>query len=291
MKRAVDRYIESLLRGRRPRPFAPSEDDLAMTRTAIALAAAGPDSHAPDQAFVDGLRRRIAAQQTAEAERSAASAPSHSTPAHSAPQHASSPYSNSSQPTRAVPARRRFLQATAVTAGAAAVGATADHLLTQRSSAPPSAAQGELTPVSGTWQTVAADADLPEGAVKEFDLGSVFGFVQRTSGRVQAVSGICTHQGCRLDLTTPADQLVCPCHGAVFSASGQPVSYPNSTYEAPPLPRLAVRVQAGSIQIYAPAPGSGSGSGTAGGTGTGSGGASGGTGAASGTVPGHYSST
>ena len=238
MKRAVDRYVESLLNRRRPRPFAPSEDDLAVTRTAIALAAAGPDGHGPGTEFVEELRRKIGAQQLAEAPQVAPGITAEVAP----------------KPARAVPARRRFLQATALTAGAAAVGATADHLITQPASRAPSTAEGELTPVKGSWQTVVASADLPEGGVLPFDMGTVVGFVQRTSGRVQAVSGICTHQGCRLDLTTPPKELVCPCHGATFTISGEPLTYPHSTYAAAPLPRLAVRVQEGSIQIYAPAP-------------------------------------
>ena len=246
MKRAVDRYVESLLNRRRPRPFAPSEDDLAVTRTAIALAAAGPDGRGPDPEFVAELRRKITAQQAAEAPRpgSAESAEAQGTTPGMAP-----------KPARAVPARRRFLQATALTAGAAAAGAAADHLVTRPATRPPANAEGELTPVRGSWQTVLASADLPEGGVMPFDLGTVVGFVQRTSGRVQAVSGICTHQGCRLNLATPPKELVCPCHGATFTVSGEPLTYPHSTYAAAPLPRLAVRVQEGSIQIYAPTPG------------------------------------
>jgi cytochrome b6-f complex iron-sulfur subunit len=242
MRSAVDRYVEGLLRRRRPRPFAPSEDDLAVARTAIALAAAGPDRLEPDQEFVARLRRRLAR----EAGRGAAGTVE-------GPARAPEP----ARPSRAVPARRRLLQATALTAGAAVVGAAADHLVAGRPAAPgrPADAQGELKPFTGTWQTVAADADLREGDVLEFDAGNVTGFVRRASGRVQAVSGICTHQGCRLDLASPPDQLVCPCHGATFSVSGQPLAYPAAPdFPMQPLPRLAVRVQDGDIQVYAVAP-------------------------------------
>jgi cytochrome b6-f complex iron-sulfur subunit len=241
MRSAVDRYVENLLRGRRPRPFAPSEDDLAVIRTAISLAAAGPQGAEPDQAFVEGLRRRLA-------ERAASGPPGEVQPA--SPQPAAQP-----RAARTVPARRRLLQATALSAGAAAVGATADHLISRATPAAtghPASAQVELTPVTGTWQTVVADAQLPEGGVLEFDLGTVTGFVQRTSGRVQAVCGVCTHQGCRLDLTTAPVQLVCPCHGATFSCSGQPLAYPRDpSFKLAPLPRLPLRVQEGNIQVYA----------------------------------------
>ena len=216
MRRSIDRYVESLLRGRRPQPFSPTEDDVAMMRTAIDLAAAAPEG--PREAFVEDLRRSLAASGTA------------------APR------------TRRGTARRRFLTATALTATAAA-GVAAGRELT--GSEP---TDSELTPTVGTWQNVAADADLPEGAVLSFDLGTITGFLRRTSGRVQAVSGICTHQGCRLNLTAPRDKLACPCHGATFALTGEPLTHPHSDKPLSALPRLAVRVQQGRIQVYAPAP-------------------------------------
>ncbi|HEV2638750.1 MAG TPA: Rieske (2Fe-2S) protein [Actinocrinis sp.] len=248
MRSAVDRYVESLLRRRRPKPFAPTEDELAVTRTAIALAAAAPDVLEPDPDFVAGLRRQLAARQGGRGAAGTVQAP--------APAAAPEP----ARPARIAPGRRRLLQATALTAGAAAVGATADHLLDRPAPSGPGTrpplVQGQLTPKSGSWQTVAADADLPEGGVLSFDVGDLFGFVQRTSGRVQAVSGICTHQGCKLNLTAPPVELVCPCHGATYQVDGQPVAYPIAPkFPMQPLPRLAVRVQEGNIQVYAVAPG------------------------------------
>ena len=70
------------------------------------------------------------------------------------------------------------------------------------------------------WQTVAASAELPEGAVRPFDLGTVAGFVHRIDGVVRAVSASCTHQGCRLTLDG-ARNLDCPCHTTVFALSGE----------------------------------------------------------------------
>ncbi|MFJ8313607.1 MULTISPECIES: Rieske (2Fe-2S) protein [unclassified Streptomyces] len=229
MKRPIDRYVDSLLRRRRPRPFAPTEEDLAVARIAIDLAATGPDAQHPREAFVEDLRRRLAAQ-AAEPRPAAVPAPA---PAGG----------------RWSPGRRRFLAATAVTASAAA-GAGAGYALTQRASAVP--AEAELTPTTGDWQAVAAVTDLPEGTVLSFDLGSITGFLQRTSGRVQAVSGICTHQGCRLRLTPPKDQLACPCHGGTFTLAGEPLTHPHNNNPLPALPRLPVRVRGNDIQIYAP---------------------------------------
>ncbi|MFC1431732.1 Rieske (2Fe-2S) protein [Streptacidiphilus sp. N1-3] len=236
MKRPIDRYVDSLLRRRRPRPFAPTEEDLAVARTAIALAAAGPEAQHPREAFVEDLRRRLAARAAEEArsaEEIGAAAP---------------PSRPRSVTTRWTMGRRRFLAATAVTASAAA--GAAGYALTQQAPAVP--AEAELTPTRGAWQAVAAVGDLPEGAVLPFDLGTVTGFVRRVSGRVQAVSGSCTHQGCRLQLTAPQDRLACPCHGATFALNGEPLTHPHSSHALAALPRLPVRVQEDSVQIYAP---------------------------------------
>jgi len=174
MRNAVDRYVERLLSRRRPEPFAPSEDDLAIARTALDLLAASPDADGPREDFVAGLRARIAAQDTAP---------------RPAPERAGF---------RRAPERRRVLMATALTATGAAAGVGVDHLLTRQPATGPAATDSAITPVRGTWRSVAATADLPEGAVLSFDLGSMTGFVRRVSGRVQAISAIGTHQGCRL---------------------------------------------------------------------------------------------
>lgn len=227
MKRPIDRYVDSLLRRRRPKGFAPSEDDIAVARAAIDLSAAAPDAQRPRDAFVEELRRRIADQQ------------------------------NDPQPAPAAPigyrarGRRLFLAAGALTATSVAALVAVDSAVTQSASQKP---EPELTPTVGTWQTVAGAADLPEGTVLPFDLGAVTGFLRRVSGRVQAVSGICTHQGCRLHLDSPRDQLACPCHGATFTLDGAPLTRPHPGGPLPALPRLPVRVNDGQIQVYAPTP-------------------------------------
>jgi nitrite reductase/ring-hydroxylating ferredoxin subunit len=232
MRRAVDRYVDSLLRrrGRRPRPFAASEDDVAVARVAITLLAARSDTAEPRQRFVEDLRGRLEkkdADTGATVRRGGVGW---------------------------LLDRRRLLQATAATvAVAASAGAVADHLVTGGADgAPGDGNHGELSPTIGQWQTVADSTSLPDGAAQPFDLGSVAGFVQRTGGRLRAVSGICTHQGCRLSLDAPGDRLVCPCHGATFGLDGQPRTSPGSAHGLPALPRLAVRDYHGGVQIFAP---------------------------------------
>jgi nitrite reductase/ring-hydroxylating ferredoxin subunit len=218
--RRLRRYLDDLLRGRRPRPFPADADEAADVRAAIVLRAARPGSGAPDERFVTDLHRQLAAQlDTGEA------------------------------PAVSRPSRRRVVQAASIAAAAVAgtaAGAAADHVVTA-----PAAGGATLTPNTGTWHTVAASTDLTDGTVVGFDLGSVNGFVGRDGGRLTAVSGTCTHLGCRLTLDQPTQRLRCPCHNAAFAVTGQLIHHQLRT-APPPLPRLAVREADGAVQIFAP---------------------------------------
>jgi len=60
--RGLRRYIDDLLRGRRPKPFRPDDFEAAQIRTAIELQAARLGGDAPRQEFLTDLRHRLAAQ-------------------------------------------------------------------------------------------------------------------------------------------------------------------------------------------------------------------------------------
>ena len=108
-----------------------------------------------------------------------------------------------------------------------------------------------MQPSAGSWQVVASSADVPTGVMHPFDVDSVVGFVRRVNGQPEAISGVCTHQGCRLWFDGSLDQLRCPCHSTSFSPTGQVLSHMLPT--APePLPRLEVREQDGHIEVFAP---------------------------------------
>lgn len=234
MGRDADRFVDDLLRGRRPEAFTPTEEELAEIRAAIALAAARPDADRPRDAFVAELRERVAAQNAASQD-DRAPAPGRPRP-------------------RLTPARRRFLRAGAVAASAFTVGFVTDHCLGAGPSGGAVATEdGDITSTEGVWHTVAAGAELPEGSTRDFDLGAVVGFVHRASGRLRAVSGICTHQACRLTLDDARTTLVCPCHGATFAPTGAPLHNFRTHDPLPPLPRLPVREHDGLIQVYGPA--------------------------------------
>jgi cytochrome b6-f complex iron-sulfur subunit len=223
--RRLRRYVEDLLRGRRPRPFPADGHEAAEVRAAIALRAARPGSGAPDEDFVAGLQRRLATEFG-----SAAPSP--------AP-----------RPTT----RRRVVQVASVAAASAAVGgaggAALDHALTGTGTDASPAVT--LRPNSGTWHTVAASADLTEGTVLAFDAGTLNGFVQRAGGQLSAVSGVCTHLGCRLRLDAAARELDCPCHNAAFALSGELRRHQLPTAPAP-LPHIGVRDMDGAVQVFLP---------------------------------------
>jgi Rieske Fe-S protein len=222
--RGLRRYVDDLLRGRRPKPFVADDFEAAQIRTAIELRAARPDGgDAPSQEFLTDLHRRLAEQM------------------------------NGAQPEPAPKqssTRRQVIVGTSAAAAAAVAAVSIDRAVMGNPAEGPAVA-GELTPNDGNWRRVAASSDVPDGVMHPFDLGSVSGFVRRVDGKPQAVSGVCTHQGCRLWFDAPDDTLRCPCHTTSFSPSGQVV-----THQLPiapkPLPALMVREVNGVIEVFAP---------------------------------------
>ena len=224
--RGLRRYIDDLLRGRRPKPFAPDDFEAAQIRTAIELRAARPEGDAPRQEFLDELHARLAQQMTG--------APPEVPPM-----------------SKRNTTRRQVIVGTSAAAAAAVTAVSVDRLVVGGQAEAP-AASGQLTPNDGRWMRVAASSEVPDGAVHPFDLGSVNGFVRRVNGKLEAVSGVCTHQGCRLWFDASDDRLRCPCHTTSFAPSGQVL-----THQLPiapkPLPTLMVREVDGAIEVFAPA--------------------------------------
>jgi cytochrome b6-f complex iron-sulfur subunit len=225
------RYVDDLLRGRRPKPFHPDDFEAAQIRTAIDLQAARLGADAPRQEFLSDLHRRPAAQMEG-----------------TQPPIASVSWLGAS--------RRQVMVGISAAAAAVVAAVTADRLLLrgQQTSAGDhtTASGGDMVPNDGSWQPVAASSDVvADGVMHPFEQGALIGFVRRVDGRLEAVSGICTHQGCRLWFDKPADQLRCPCHSTSFSPSGQLLAHQLSI--APkPLPQLEVREVNGAIEVFAP---------------------------------------
>jgi Rieske Fe-S protein len=223
--RGFRRYVDDLLRGRRPRPFFPDDFEAAQIRTAIDLKAARLGGDAPSQEFLADLRGRLAEQMAGG---------SGTTPKTSA-------------------TRRQVIVGTSAAAAAAAAALSADRLFFGSRNAGGVADGGELVPSDGSWQVVASSADVIDGEMRPFQVGPLIGFVRRINGRVEAISGVCTHQGCRLWFDKPDDTLRCPCHTTSFTPTGQ-VRAHQLPVAPKPLPRLAVREVNGSVEVLAPTP-------------------------------------
>lgn len=224
--RTVRGFVEDLLRGRRTRPARPDEFEAAQMAAAIELRAARTGSDAPSEEFVADLHRRLA-EETAD------------------PHPPARPMFGT---------RRQVVVGTGVAAASAAAGIVVGRNLLGTTSSvpqPDTTAQGTLEPNGGTWRPVGSTTDLPAGGALAFDLGSVSGFVHRRGGGVHAVSGVCTHQGCRLWLDAPDGRLRCPCHSTSFSLTGQTLTH-QLPVAPPPLPLIEVRENNGVIEVLAP---------------------------------------
>lgn len=230
-RRELRRYIDDLLAGRQPKGFHPDDFEAAQLRTAIDLTAARDDAAEPRPEFVSGLKARLAAEMSSEP---------------GAVDDVASPAKTGLSATR-----RQVIVGTTAAATAAVAAVSVDRLVLRPTTNEQQVADADMVPTDGSWQAVASSSEVSEGTMHAFDLGSVNGFVRRVNGRVEAVSGVCTHQGCKLWFDQNVDQLRCPCHSTSFSPAGMVVTH--ALPIAPkPLPHFEVREQGGVVEVLAP---------------------------------------
>ncbi len=209
--RRVRRFVDALLRDRRPPRFEAHPDDARLLQVAASLRGARTATDLPTAEFVSGLEDQLREQLEPAPGR------------------------------RREPTRRGFLIGGGI-AAAAAAGVAVD-LGVRRTDQ--DRAQGELVPVAGSWRPVATLADLAGGRPLRFTAGSVEGvLVAHRDGSVHALSAVCTHMGCLLEAR--ADSLRCPCHGASFDLQGASV---DREYLTTPLPRLRSRVVGDRVEV------------------------------------------
>jgi nitrite reductase/ring-hydroxylating ferredoxin subunit len=211
--RRVSRWVDDLLHDRSPRRFGGAEEDAEVLAAAIELQSASPSAGLPDPQFIESLRQRIARETQGE-----------------------------------VPMSTRVSRRTLLAGGGLAVATAAAGVVIGDRLASPSTAQKELLPIGATWTAVAHLSDLPEGTARTFDTGSVRGFVANRGGAIVALSGVCTHLGCVLQLNATARRLDCPCHNAAFGFDGT-VLFKHMPDALPPLPKLESRVRDGQIEV------------------------------------------
>jgi nitrite reductase/ring-hydroxylating ferredoxin subunit len=223
--RRVTAFVESLRRDRRPKPFTPEAGDVEAMRAAIELNNANPAGATPRSEFVDELHRRLAGVLDEQG-------------------------GNVDVITDRLSRRSVIggIGAAAAAVAAAAVGGAVVERELNRPKSPSVAASGELVPDEGTWQPVLAATELADGQVARFSTTSTVGFLVNDNGRLSAISGVCTHQGCLLRHNEAAGRLDCPCHRASFSLQGDVLRHQFSQ-PLPALPHLQVREANGQIEI------------------------------------------
>lgn len=214
----LDKYVEDLLQDRKPeRTPLPDEDALRARQTAAMLRAAKPGAGLPTKEFLERMQGSIGGWVEAQ----------------------------SAQPQPSVrPSRRALLFSGAAGIAAGVLAAVGIERLNKQPVPPP----GQALVTSGSWKTVKAVSELPEGTPVAFRSGAIEGFLIRRGQDVKGLSAVCTHMGCVLNYSKFRNQFECPCHGATFQTNGQPTDQ----YETPlpALPSLSVRVQRGQVEVY-----------------------------------------
>lgn len=84
-------------------------------------------------------------------------------------------------------------------------------------------------------------SDLPPGGALVYRRSRIA--VIRRDEEIYALSLVCTHLGCTVNVTP--NNLVCPCHGSVFDRSGEVLKGPSNR----PLPRLEVQEKGDSLVV------------------------------------------
>jgi cytochrome b6-f complex iron-sulfur subunit len=218
----LDRYVEDLLQDRKPeRTPLPDEAALRARQTAAMLRAAKPGAGLPSKDFLERMQASISGWVD---EQSARPQPS------------------------ARPSRRALLLTggAGLAAGIAAGVAAAVGIDRLPKPVPPA---GQQLVEKGSWKTVTALADLPEGTPVAFRSGAIEGFLIRNGDQVNGLSAVCTHMGCILNYSKFRNRFECPCHGATFETSGLPTANQYDT-PLPRLPSLSVRIQLGQVEVY-----------------------------------------
>jgi cytochrome b6-f complex iron-sulfur subunit len=222
MKESADRvarFVDDLLHGRRPQRFEATGEEAEAMTAAAGLAAARVGADLPDNASLDRIHQRLA----------------------------------DALDERSVVDRRWSRRALLRTAGAAAaavvVGVGLDELVINRQESAGAGGTATLLPDNGSWRPVAAVTDVPTGHAITVSTASLDAVIINDGGTITAVSGVCTHLGCKLQPDDANRKLNCPCHQTAFSWSGKVLYYRLKTAPAN-LPRIPSRVSDGHIELY-----------------------------------------
>src|ERR1700686_695991 len=218
----VARFVDDLLRGRRPRGFKASQEEVEAMTAAAGLVAARVGADLPDKAALDRIHSKLAAA-----------------------------LDESPALDRHV-TRRVLLRTFGTAAAAMVIGVGLDEVVTRQGKAPVEVGGGGSTvlmPDSGAWKPVASVTQLPAGHAMTVSTGAIDAVIVNDGGAISAVSGICTHLGCKLHPDDPGRKLDCPCHQTAFGWSGK-VLYYRLKVEPANLPQIPSRVNGDQIELF-----------------------------------------
>jgi Rieske Fe-S protein len=216
----VAQFVEDLLKGRRPRRFEATAEEAEAMSAAAGLAAAHVGADLPDKAALDRIHRRLAERL------------------------------DESPAMEGRYSRRAWLRTFGTAAAATVLGVAIDEVVTRTGAVTPIVATGGvLTPDGGQWRPVASVEQLPAGQAMSVSTDAVDAVVVNDGGQISAVSGICTHLGCKLQPDNADKRLSCPCHQTAFAFSGKVLFYRLKAAPAD-LPRIQSRVRDGQIELF-----------------------------------------
>ena len=222
MKESADRvarFVDDLLHGRRPRRFDATREEAEAMTAAAGLAASRVGADVPEKAALDRIHQRLAEV-----------------------------LDESPALDRRL-SRRAWLRTAGAAAAAVVVGVGLDEVVKNRQESGGAGGTATLMPDNGTWRPVAAVTEIPSGHAMPVSTASLDAVIINEGGTISAVSGVCTHLGCRLQPDDTNRELNCPCHQTAFSWSGKVLYYRLKTAPAN-LPQIPSRVNNGQVELY-----------------------------------------
>lgn len=108
----------------------------------------------------------------------------------------------------------------------------------------PATSPGSSSGAGGGGEAFATTGDVPVGSAAIFADQKVV-VAQQSEGDFTAFSAVCTHQGCLVG-SVEGEEILCPCHGSVFSiADGSVLNGPATS----PLEEVAISVDGDQISL------------------------------------------
>src|SRR5258708_7064448 len=219
----VARFVDDLLHGRRPRRFDASQEEVEAMTAAAGVASRRVGAARPSKAALARIPGGLAGARD-----------------------------ESRGPARHGP-RRMPLRTFGTAAAAMVIGVGLDEVATRQGKAPDQTGGGGgstvLMPDGGAWKPVASVTQLPAGHAMTVSTGAIDAVIVNEGGSISAVSGVCTHLGCRPQPDDAGQKLELPCHPTRLGWTGK-VLYYRLKAEPANLPKIPSRVNGDQIELF-----------------------------------------